>query len=129
MSPSRDNLPVVEEPKPSVAEMVQALPRKIFTREAALWIVAILLGGVAFAQGMERLDGGVEKKLAPLEQKVDRHITESDAKQAALEKKFDGAEERNARRFEVLYNAVLERRPQPGADELMKPATTTDGGR
>jgi hypothetical protein len=62
---------VTEEKPPTVADMVQALPRKIFTREAALWIVALLLGGVAFAQGMERLDGGMEKRVAPLEKRVE----------------------------------------------------------
>lgn len=73
MSTSRDNLPVVtdEAKQASVADMVQALPRKIFTREAALWIVAILLGGVAFAQGIERLDGGMEKRVAPIEKRQD----------------------------------------------------------
>jgi hypothetical protein len=117
-----------EEPK-SLTSLVSALPRKIFTREAVLWLLTLLLGGVATAQGIERLDGGLDKRVAPLAEKFKSHEAEEAAKIEALNKKFDNSEERNARRFEVLYNAVLERQPQPGADELMKAPPLTDGGR
>jgi len=128
VSTSRDDLPAVEEQKPpTVSGVLLALANLVFKRDAILWAaaVAVLLGagglGVVWAQG--KLDGGV----APVKAALDQHVKDETEARGALERKVDLLEERSARRFEVLYNTILERRPQPGADELAKPQT--DGGR
>lgn len=101
--------------------------------------VMVLLGGFAgfvlqsaHAQTVDAIsaakaDAGAQvKRLDTVEASLERHITEEAAAREAISRKLEAAEERNARRFEALYNAVLERRPQPGAEELTKPAR--DGG-
>jgi hypothetical protein len=128
VSTSSDNLPAVEDEKPpTLPGVMMQLANLVFRRDAILWAaaVAVLLGagglGVVWAQ--DKLDGGV----APVKAALAEHIRDEAQARAALERKVDLAEERSARRFEVLYNAVLERRPQPGAAELAQPMT--DGGR
>ncbi len=130
MSTSRDNLPAVPEEEtkpPTLPGVLLSLANLVFKRDAILWLaaVAVLLGagglGVVWAQG--KLDGGV----APVKEALDSHIKSETEARVALERKVDLLEERSARRFEVLYNAVLERRPQPGASELAQPQT--DGGK
>lgn len=131
MSSSRDDLPAVEKP-PTLPGVLWQLASLIFKREALMLVaaVAVLVGAggatVVYAQGY--LDGGTAKSVAPIKADVAAVKAKAEATDKridALDQKFDNAEERNARRFEVLYNAILERRPQPGADALMR----TDGGR
>ena len=120
--------PAVPDPKePTFAGLLWGLANLIFKREAVLVVstVVVLLtcGALGIVWAQDKLDGGAGK----VDAKLTAHITEEQAEVAALNRKLDSAEERNARRFEVLYNAVLERRSQPGAEELKQPAT--DGGR
>lgn len=117
-----------------VQEIAAKLPSQVFRPKALTIIVAFVAGGVVlgslavFAQG--RIDGGVAPLAAELAQhKSDttKRIDQVQADVAAVKRQLESSEERSARRFEVLYNTILERRPQPGADELTKPQT--DGGR
>lgn len=128
MSESHPELPAVAEPKPpTIPGVLWALAGLIFRREALLMVAAVVVlvgaGGFGVVWAQSQLDGGV----APVRAELAKKDAATNQRIDALTAKFDGAEERNARRFEVLYNAVLERRPQPGADALMVPAT--DGGR
>jgi len=121
---------VPEQPaQPTLPAVLWQLAALIFRREALMLVAAMLVlvlgGGVTVVYGQGYLDGGAAKAVAPIKAKVEA----TDRRIDALEQKFDNAEERNARRFEVLYNAVLERRPQPGAEALMLKDAGADGGR
>lgn len=91
MSTSRDNLPAVpEEAKPpTLPAVLWQLAGVVFRREALMGLasVAVLVGagavGVVWAQ--DKLDGGVEHKLAPLE-----------ARQSAIEAKVARVEQQVA---------------------------------
>lgn len=128
MSDTGEHPAVPEQPKePTLPGVLWLLAGLIFKREALLVIgvAAMLLvaGGVSVVWAQDKFDGGV----APLKAELQKHTETEDRKIEALSARFDAAEERSAKRFEVLYNAVLQRREQPGAEELKQPVT--DGGR
>ena len=133
MGTTQDNLPAVAESKPpTIGGTLMALANLVFKREALMLVASMALlagaGGATVVYGQGYLDGGTAKAVAPIKievAEVKAKAEATDRRIDALNQKFDNAEERNARRFEALYNAVLERKPQPGADELMR----TDGGR
>ncbi|MDP2271246.1 MAG: hypothetical protein Q8K32_10980 [Archangium sp.] len=125
--------PAVQESKPpTLSAAAWQLAGLIFKREALMLVAAMAVltgaGGATVVYGQGYLDGGTAKAIAPVKADLATVKTKAEATDKridALDAKFDNAEERNARRFEVLYNAILERRPQAGAEELMR----TDGGR
>lgn len=133
MSTSRDNLPAVPEAKtPTLIGTLWAVAEWVVKRELLMRVVSVValvaLGGATVVYGQGYLDGGTEKALEPVKADVAAVKVKAEATDRrldALNAKFDNSEERNARRFEVLYNAILERKPQPGADALMR----TDGGK
>lgn len=116
-----------DEKPPTVSGVLLALANLVFKRDAILWLAAIgvllFAGGWGVVWAKDTLDGGV----APVKAQLDAHIKTEAEDIAAVNRRLDASEERSARRFEVLYNTILERRPQPGADELTKPQM--DGGR
>ena len=123
-----------KKPNPLVDALAE-LPGKIFRREAlnTVLLLAIGAGGLVYAQAHEKavVDAGIVPVSADLAQhKLDAaaKFSEVQADVAAVKRQLDASEERSAKRFEALYFAVLERRPQPGADELAKPQTAPDGG-
>lgn len=92
---------------------------RIFTKDALLVMSALGAGvGGAVWSGHE-IDEVAEKKIAPVKMRVEA----LEASVAIVEMKIDRNEERSARRFEVLYDTVLQRKPQPGAEELRPKVT------
>lgn len=124
-----------EQKKPkTLSETIAELPGRILRPQALNTVLLLVIGatGIVYAQtkGKDVLDAGVAPVKAELQQHIvdeAKRIVEVQADVAAVKRQLEASEERSARRFEVLYNTILERRPQPGADELTKPQT--DGGR
>lgn len=124
---------------PTIQEQLAELPGKIFRREALALITAAILGAAATSLAQGKFDVSVSSRVdagvAPLEAKLTAHIEEEAHRRAEFEKKLervlDGMqvlEERSARRFDALQLTVLERREQPDARELSRPAPMRDGG-
>lgn len=111
----------------AVAELVQALPRKIFTREAVLWVVALLLGGVTFAQGMDRLDGGMGRRVAPLETRLDTVEQRQDSEARSTSQRLDQlSADNHETQLDVreLYRVIRTGRPS----ERLESPLVRDGG-
>ncbi len=128
--------PAVEDK--SLEAHAQALPARIFKPGALTVLVALGVGGVltlgTLAIAQSKVSSAVDAGIAPVAAELAQHklttakaIDQVKEDVAAVKRQLEASEERSARRFEVLYNTILERRPQPGADELTKPQT--DGGR
>lgn len=102
---------------------------RVFTKGAMATLVLLALGGLgtsaAQAWATDRLEHAIDEK-------VDAGLADASKRVTTLERKVDelarvqsSEADRNARRFEVLYNVVLTRQAQPGAAELARPP---DGG-
>lgn len=127
----------------TVPELIAALPGKIFRRDALLLVVVAGLGAAGAVYGQGKLDDiktGVARQvdagIAPLETKLDEHIKSEAEARGRIERNIErlvdamqAKEERDARRFDVIQNTVLEGRRQPGSVELAQPAPVKDGGR
>lgn len=117
----------------SLDSFAKTLPGRVF-KPGALFIIFTLAIGAGVALGGDalvgarvdsRVDAGVKKFEPRIEQLEQSTKANAEALQR-LDAKFDAAEERQARRFEVMINTVLERQRQPGTAELSRPAK--DGG-
>ena len=134
MSTSRDNLPAVEEPEterrtstPTIVGAIWAAAEWVAKRELVLRllsVVALLVaGGIGVVWAKDTIDAGS----APVAADLATFKSATTSRLDAVERKVDLAEERSARRFEVLYNTMLTGKAQPGAEELKQPAPKDAG--
>lgn len=126
---------------PSLAALLWAVAGRIFQREALMFLastVVLLLaggGGVIWAQakGAEVLDAGVDAKLAPIKERqagLTKRIDGLESGQKSLAAKLEAKEERDARRFDLLYQLMLTGKPSSAAEGLSNPGPLQekDGG-
>lgn len=76
MGASRDDLPAVPDDKPpTLPTVLWQLANLVFKREAVMLLAAMALlvggGGATVVYGQGYLDGGMEKRIAPLERRQD----------------------------------------------------------
>ena len=126
---------------PSLAVLLWAIAGRIFQREALMMVastVTLLVAGgvgVVYAQGKgaEVLDAGIDAKLAPLKERqddLDGQLRGLAAQQAGLSAKLEAKEERDAKRFDLLYQVILTGKPSSAAEALGNASSplARDGG-